>query len=157
MTKYIKKPVEEWLRELDYQFMGYMPTDVALLFVNFIKEVNDGAEENETPLVHLKMMDNVFNKEKRCAILCHRGIGKTSVFAEYLILFIAAFGIFPGFGKVNFILYVTDSIENGVKSLRRNIVFRYNASVFLQKMIPDKRITMSPDGSAFVDADTYDK
>jgi len=76
-TKYIKKAVDEWLRELDYQFMGYMPTDEALLFVNFIKEVNNGAEENETPLVHLKMMDNVFNKEKRCAILCHRGVGKS--------------------------------------------------------------------------------
>ena len=56
-TKYIKKPVEEWLNECDYQFMGYMPSDMALLFVNFIKEVNGGAEENETPIVHLKMMD----------------------------------------------------------------------------------------------------
>jgi len=156
-TKYPKKLVEDWLRELDYEFVGYMPTDEALLFVNFIKEVNDGREENETPIVHLKMMDSVFNKEKRCAILCHRGIGKTSVFAEYLILFIAAFGVFPGFGKVQFILYVSDSIENGVKTLRRQLEFRYNNSAFLQKLIPDKRISVGTEGAGFVGIDEYEK
>lgn len=156
MSKYIKKPVEDWLRETDYVFMGYMPTDEALLFVNFIKEVNGGAEENETPLVHLKMMDNVFNKEKRCAILCHRGIGKTTLFAEYLILFMAAFGIFPGFGLVNLVLYVTDSIENGVKNLRRNVEFRYNESDFLQKLIPNQRISVGTDGAGFVSTSDYE-
>ena len=135
-TKYPKKPVEQWLNEIDYEFVGYMPTDEALLFVGFIKEVNAGMEENETPLVHLKMMDSVFNTDKRCAILCHRGIGKTTLFAEYLILFIAAFGYLPGYGKVNLLLYVTDSIENGVKNLRRNVEFRYSNSEFLQKLIP---------------------
>lgn len=157
MPKYEKKLVEEWLRDTDYKFMGYMPTDQALMFVNFIKEVNDGAEENETPLVHLKMMDNVFNKEKRCAILCHRGIGKTTLFAEYLILFIAAFGYFPGFGNVHLILYVTDSIENGVKNLRRNIEFRYQESDFLQKLIPNQRITVGYNGDGHVELAEYEK
>ncbi len=156
-TKYTKRPVEDWLRDTDYRFIGYMPKAEGLLFVNFIKEVNGGAEENETPLVHLKMMDNVFNKEKRCAILCHRGIGKTTVFAEYLILFVAAFGIFPGFGAVQLILYVTDSIENGVKNLRRNVEFRYNESTFLQKLIPDHRISVGTDGAGFVSTKEYDK
>lgn len=156
-TKYPKKPVEQWLNELDYEFMGYMPSDEALLFVNFIKEVNDGGEENETPLVHLKMMDSVFNEEKRCAILCHRGIGKTTVFGEYLILFIAAFGYLPGFGEVNLILYVTDSIENGVKNLRRNVEYRYGESSFLQKLIPNRSIKMGTDDAGYVDMDTYEK
>ncbi len=155
-TKYTKKKVEEWLNEVDYEFIGYMPSGLALLFVNFIKEVNDGKEENETPLVHLKMMDNVFNKDKRCAIMCHRGIGKTTVFAEYLILFVAVFGIFPGFGKVNLMLYVTDSIENGVKNLRRNVEFRYNESKFLQKVIPNKRISVGTNGAGFVPLDKYE-
>ena len=156
-TKYEKKAVETWLNEVDYEFKCYMPSDEALLFVNFIKEVNDGQEENETPIVHLKMMDNVFNKDKRCAILCHRGIGKTTVFAEYLILFIAAFGYLPGFGKVNLLLYVTDSIENGVKNLRRNVEFRYHESEFLQKLIPNQKITVGTDGAGYVDLDTYEE
>ncbi len=156
MAKYLKKAVEEWLRETDYQFMGYMPKAEALLFVNFIKEVNAGSEENETPLVHLKMMDRVFNKDKRCAILCHRGIGKTTVFAEYLFLFMAAFGIFPGFGNVNLCLYVTDSIENGVKNLRRNVEYRYSNSDFLKRLIPDRRITVGTDGSGHVGIAGYE-
>jgi len=41
-TRYAKKTVEEWLNEVDYEFKGYMPATEALLFVNFIKEVNDG-------------------------------------------------------------------------------------------------------------------
>ncbi len=86
MAKYTKQPVEVWLNEVKYSFDAdeyeetgiYMPSKDALIFVNFIKEVNAGSEENQTPPVHLKMMDNVFNKSKRCAILCHRGIGKLS-------------------------------------------------------------------------------
>lgn len=156
MARYEQKTVESWLRETDYQFMGYMPEKEALFFVNFIKEVNAGFEENETPLVHLKMMDRVFNQDRRCAILCHRGIGKTTLFAEYLVLFIAAFGYFPGFGLVNLLLYVTDSIENGVKNLRRNVEFRYGESDFLQKLIPDKRITVGTNGTGHVGLNDYE-
>lgn len=156
-SKYDKKPVEQWLNETDYTFMGYMPSTEALLFVNFIKEVNNGQEENETPLVHLKMMDNVFNEEKRCAILCHRGIGKTTIFAEYLILFCAAFGYIPGFGKTSLILYVTDSIENGVKNLRRNVEFRYSNSEFLQKLIPNRKITVGENDAGYVDTEEYER
>ena len=156
MARYDKKKVEEWLRETDYKFMGYVPQEEALLFVAFIKEVNAGSEENETPLVHLKMMDRVFNKDRRCAILCHRGVGKTTLFAEYLFLFIGAFNYLPGFGKIDLALYVTDSIENGVKNLRRNVEFRYGESDFLQKLIPNKRIQVGTNGSGFIDADGMD-
>lgn len=156
-TKYPKKPVETWLNEMDYVFVGYMPTDMALLFVNFIKEVNNGAEENETPIVHLKMLDGVFNSERRCAIMCHRGIGKTTLFGEYLILFIASFGHLPGFGKMNLLLYVTDSIENGVKNLRRNVEFRYQESEFLQKLIPNRKLGVGENGTGFVSADKFEE
>ena len=156
-TKYPKKSVETWLNEMDYEFVGYMPTDMALLFVNFIKEVNNGQEENETPIVHLLMLDGVFNAERRCAIMCHRGIGKTTLFGEYLILFIASFGYLPGFGKVNLLLYVTDSIENGVKNLRRNVEFRYQESEFLQKLIPNKKLGVGENGTGFVSADKFEE
>ena len=148
--------VEDYLNDVNYDFKGYIPQKEALLFVNFIKEVNDGSEENETPIIHLKMMDSVFNAEPMCAILVFRGAGKTTVFAEYLILFIAAFGYMPGFGEVDFILYVTDSIENGVRNLRRNVEFRYNNSEFLQKLIPNQRIGLIDDKGVAYDMDEMD-
>ena len=145
--------VEEHLNLVDYDFKGYVPTKEALLFVNFIKEVNEGSEENETPLIHLKMMDSVFNAEPMCAILVFRGAAKTTLFAEYLVLFIAAFGYMPGFGKVDFLLYITDSIENGVRNLRRNIEYRYSNSDFLKKLIPDQRIEVISDRDASYELD----
>ena len=149
--------VDERLDVVDYDFVGYLPSRLALLFVGFIKEVNDGEEENETPVLHLVMMDSTFNKERRCAILVHRGAGKTTLFAEYLILFIASFGYFPGFGNVNLMLYITDSIENGVKNLRRNVEYRYENSVFLQKMIPHKKIGIGINGAAYVDIKDFEE
>ena len=137
-----KKTVAEWLASTDYNFEGYVPSLEACIFTQFIKQVNGGAEENKTPIVHCKMMDNVFNKYKRCALLCHRGIGKTAVFAEYKILYMAAYGEFLGFGKVNLVLYVTDSIENGVKNLRKNVEHRYFESKFLQELIPNRNIVL---------------
>ena len=137
--------VEDYLNNVDYEFKGYVPKAEALMFVNFIKEVNEGSEENETPIIHLKMMDSVFNKDPMCAILVFRGAGKTTVFAEYLILFIAAFGYMPGFGDVNYLIYVTDSIENGVRNLRRNVEYRYENSDFLQRLIPNQRISVIAD------------
>lgn len=149
------KTVVEYLNEVDYSFPGYVPSDEAIDFVNFIKLVNDGGEENETPLVHLRMMDDVFTEDKRNAILCHRGLGKTTLFAEYLILYIACFGFLPGFGKVNLMLYVSDSIENGVKNLRRNVEHRYQNSAFLQEIIPNVKMMLSEDGVNF--EDRYDE
>lgn len=73
---YEKRSVDEWLNLVDYEFAGYIPSKYALMFVNFIKEVNGGSEENETPLFHLVMMDRVFNEEPRCAIMVFRGAGK---------------------------------------------------------------------------------
>lgn len=400
---YSKKTVEEHLNSVDYEFVGFAPSDEALKFVNFIKAVNGGSEENQTPPVHLVMMDNVFNKKRRCAIMCFRGVGKaleldtpiltptgyvpmgnikvgmevinrngkavkvqyksevfkkpsyrvsledgsqfvacedhfnivqsrqadgtweeeelttkelvsngdtqyyipivskavefknfapdindtasiatavycrvydipdavlygsvavrtsflndfirlagnvqdtgevrfegfgnkdkelvdsiihvakslgmyasksyndftysvtikpgkdkvkitsielvadrvvesqcisvncptksfliegcvptrnTTIFAEYLILYIAAFGYFPGFGKTNLMLYVTDSIENGVKNLRRNVEYRYQESEFLQSIIPNQKIQVGSEGAGFVDLDKYEE
>ena len=150
------RSVEDYLNDVDYEFKGYVPTHEALMFVNFIKEVNDGKEENETPIIHLKLMDSVFNKDPMCAIMVFRGAGKTTVFAEYLVLFIAAFGYMPGFGDVDFILYVTDSIENGVRNLRRNIEFRYNNSEFLQRLIPNQRISLIDDKDVTYSLDEMD-
>lgn len=155
---YLKMSVEQRLNMVNYDFIGYMPSDEALFFVNFIKEVNGGEEENETPVVHLVMMDSVFNTKRRCAILVFRGAGKTTLFGEYLILFIAAFGKLPGFGKVNLMLYVTDSIENGVKNLRRNVEFRYGNSEFLRKLIPNKKLKVGNyDTSQWVDMANFEE
>ena len=315
MALYEQRSVDYWLNTVDYDFVGYFPSEFALMFVDFIKKVNgEEGEENETPLFHLVMMDRVFNEERRCAILVFRGAAKcldiyseiaspkgpillrdikvgdviydrnmketivthcspiytnkecyeieledntkficsndhkhfiqrrtqdknkhnvyieevlttdeilqklycykgkeikyyiptanlstehkensligireirkvsntevkcisvdsptesyifngsyithnTTLMAEYLILFIASFGYVPGFGPVNLMMYVSDSIENGVKNLRRNVEYRYENSDFLKALIPNKKIGVGTNGVGYVDLDSYE-
>lgn len=141
----VKKTVEEWLNSVDYAYLNegnYVPSVFSLNYVNFIKLVNgEQGESNKTPVVHLKMLDELAGKRTRLANLCSRGMAKTTLFGEYLVLYIALYGEIEGFGKIEGMIYVSDSMENGVKSLRKNIEYRYNNSEFLQKFIPDAKFT----------------
>ena len=121
-----QKTVEDWLKTVSYaDDPSYMPSDFALEFVNFIKLVNgEKGEENVTPVVHYKMLDNIQHNDKDTVNMCHRGIAKTSVLGTYLILYCAVYGDIPGFGKVPYALYVSDAVENGVKKMRKDLEFR---------------------------------
>lgn len=140
-----KKDLDAWLDEVDYSWLNsseYMPSEFALTFMNFIKLVNGAAgESHKTPPVHLAMLDKVVTGRSYIANLCFRGAAKTTLFMEYLCLFVAVFGYLPGLGKVDGMIYVSDSMENGVASARKNIEFRYNNSEFLQEWLPHARFT----------------
>jgi predicted phage terminase large subunit-like protein len=135
--------VEEYLDNTNYKLdKSYIPSQFAVEFVNFIKMVNGtNGEENKTPLVHYHMLDTITKGGRRVINLCHRGIAKTTVMGEYLFLFIACYGALPGFGKVNLALYVSDSIENGVKNMRKNLEYRWENSDFLKQFVPETHFT----------------
>lgn len=150
--------VEDYLNDTDYSVdPDYVPSDFALEFVTFIKLVNGSqGEENLTPVVHYKMLDTITHGGRRVINLCHRGIAKTTLMAEYLFLYIATYGELPGFGRVDLALYVSDSIENGVKNMRKNLEFRYENSDFLREYIPEAKFTdirwefKNADGKIFI-------
>jgi phage terminase large subunit-like protein len=139
----VELKVEDYLNKVSYEVPeDYVPTDFAMEFVIFIKLVNGvQGEENQTPLVHYYMLDTMVCGNDRIANLCHRGIAKTTVMGEYLFLYLGTYGAIPGFGKVNLALYVSDSIENGVKNMRKNLEFRWENSDFLREYIPEIRFT----------------
>jgi predicted phage terminase large subunit-like protein len=144
-TGLIKQSVDDWLNQVDYSHLNsglYVPSTFALNFMNFVKLVNgDEGEQNKTPVVHLKMLDEIGGTKKQVANLCHRGLGKTTLMAEYLIPYVGVFGEIEGFGKIDGMIYVSDSMDNGVKSLRKNLEFRYNNSPFLQEWLPVANFT----------------
>ena len=141
------KTVDEWLDTVDYDSLNsgqYIPSTFALKFMNFIKLVNGKeGEAHKTPVVHLKMLDKISGKKQRVANLCARGMAKTTLMFEYLVLYVAVFGEIDGFGKLDSMIYVSDSMENGVKSARKNIEFRYHSSAFLQEWLPKANFTDS--------------
>jgi predicted phage terminase large subunit-like protein len=150
--------VEDYLNATDYaDDPKYVPSAFALEFVTFIKLVNGAqGEEHKTPLVHYRMLDTITHGGKRVINLCHRGIAKTTLMGEYLFLYIATYGEIPGFGKVDLALYVSDSIENGVKNMRKNLEFRWENSDFLRQYVPEVRFTdirwefKNADGKVFI-------
>jgi predicted phage terminase large subunit-like protein len=89
----------------------------------------------------MRMLDQLAGPHTRLANLCSRGLAKTTLFCEYLVLFIAVFGGIEGFGEVSGMIYISDSMDNGVKSARKNIEFRYRNSEFLQYWIPEASFT----------------
>lgn len=142
LTEETIKKVEDYLNETDYSVDPmYIPSDFALEFVNFIKLVDGGESENRTPVVHYKMLDNfVMDNGLDTINLCHRGIAKSTLL-EYLILYLGVYGDLPNFGKVPYALYISDSIDNGVKKMRKSLEYRYNNSKFLQQYITEIKFT----------------
>ncbi len=139
------KQVHEYLNECSYAHdPTYVPSQFALDFVSFIKLVNGSeGESNKTPVIHYKMLDQIAtaSSEKDLLNMCHRGIAKTTLFAEYFFLYLAVFGSIPGFGEIPFAIYVGDSMDNGVKNLRKNLEFRRESSEFLMEYIPEISFT----------------
>ena len=150
--------VEDYLNNVSYEVpANYVPSDFSLEFVTFIKLVNGSeGEENKTPLVHYYMLDTLTENGARVLNLCHRGIAKTTVMGEYLFLYIATYGEIPGFGRIDLALYVSDSIENGVKNMRKNLEFRWENSDFLREYVPQIKFTdirwefHNADGKVFI-------
>lgn len=142
MTELIKQSVEDWVNKVDLNHQGYVPSDFALEFVNFIKLVNgDEGEENLTPVLHYKMLDQIPGKGEDIVNMLFRGAAKTTLMGEYFFLYLATFGSIPEFGEVPLALYVSDSIENGVKNMRKNLEYRWENSEFLQKYVPKAKFT----------------
>lgn len=143
MTEQSQQPksLEDYLDEVNYEALNhYEPSAFSLGVMNFIKLLNgEKGEANKTPPFHLKMLDGLVSGSKRLINICARGSGKTTLMGEYLILYLAITNKIPNFGEVSGMIYVSDSMENGAKSLRKNIEYRYRNSDFLQTYLPEKQ------------------
>ena len=133
------KTIQEMLNEVDYSFKNYIPSSEAMKLIGFINAINGGREENESPLVHCMMIDKMVNSSRRTAIMAARGLSKSSLI-EYLILYLACFNELGSIKDPKFIMYIADSIENGVKRFRSSLELKYANSDYLQQLIPNKSI-----------------
>lgn len=131
------------LNNVQYSEMiaNFKPSKFAIEFVNFIKLVNGAeGEENESPIIHYDMWDAA-QEGRQNLFISFRGSAKTTNLHEYGILYLATYGTFPGFGTVDVGIYVSDTMDNGVKSMRTNLQYRWENSDFLQKYVPGASFT----------------
>lgn len=130
--------VEDLLDSVDLKFDGYIPSTVAFEFFSFIRLALGEEPENANPLAHYFLIDTIFQQDNvehyynlrgidyqklkgQTAILCCREFSKSTLIGTFLPLFIAWKGKIPGYGKVNYGLYVGDSMRNNVKTTMNTI------------------------------------
>lgn len=137
-----KLDLTDTLNNFSYHWLAnYKPTVFAINFINFIKLVNDGkGEENLSPVYHYHILDQL-TKYEHNLFIAFRGSGKSTLLGEYLLLYLATFNKLPLIGEVPLAIYISDTIENGVKSLRNNLESRYDRSEFLQRHVPKAKFT----------------
>ena len=153
------KVTVDWLLDnVDLTFQGYSPSIVAIEFFNFIRLTLGEEPENENSLAHYFLVDVIFmqdsvkdyleargidydNIKGRTAVLCCREFAKSTIIGSFVPLYMAWKGELPGFGTVNYGLYVGDSMRNNVKTTMNTIEQVYLESEWLQTQFESARFT----------------
>lgn len=120
--------------------MGYKPSQESLEFIAFIRAC--AVEENANAEIHYRLADKYFGTDPQVLIEAFRGSAKSTMM-EWFVIYIAAKGELPNFGKVEFIAFIGDSMENGTKNFFRNVVGKIDRSKLLQDILKVKRKTDS--------------
>jgi len=119
----------------------YIPSENALKFITFLRA--SGNETHVSPEVHYRIADGLFSDKKedrKLLIECTRGLGKSTL-TEYAVVYAAALGEWPGFGKVPFIVFLGASQEGNVKQFFKNIANKIERSPFISQILKVKRQT----------------
>jgi hypothetical protein len=119
---------------------AYVPSAEAMKFIAFIRAAN--VEDNANAEIHYRLADKYFGTDKQVLIEAFRGSAKSTMM-EWLVIYIAAMGNLHNFGKVDFIAFVGDSMENGTKNFFRNVAGKIDKSDLLKQLVSLKRKTDS--------------
>ena len=149
----------DWLlNNVDLTFKSYIPSATAFEFFSFMRLVLGEEPENSNPLAHYFLIDTIFKQDNvkfyyeergidyeelagRTAIMCAREFSKSTLIGSFLPLFMAWKGEIPGYGKVNYGLYVADSMRNNVKTTMETIETVFLESEWLQDQFESYKFT----------------
>ncbi|AUR93596.1 terminase large subunit [Vibrio phage 1.188.A._10N.286.51.A6] len=133
--------VDEYLDNVDYSegfVRGYSPSDFSIKYLHLCALINEsiGLETDPTPISHFIILDSLIYGRRGTTSLCSRGQGKTTLIPMRMPWFMAVFNEMPRIPNFNFMLYISDSIDNGVKTLKRGLWDTYESSALLQELVP---------------------
>lgn len=149
--------VDKLLDHVDVVLDWYIPSVHAIDFMNFIRLVLGEEPENSNPKAHYFLIDCIFKEDcvkpffdvrnidyemlnDRVLVLASREFSKSTLLGSMLILYIASKGELPGFGRVNYVLYVSDSMRNNVKTTMETIGSVYRESQYLHEIFEHARL-----------------
>jgi hypothetical protein len=116
----------------------YIPSEEAIKFIAFIRACD--VEDNANAEIHYRLADKFFGNAKQVVIESFRGSAKSTIML-WFIIYAAVNGKIKNFGSVDFIAFVGDSAENGVKNFFRNLGAKHANSKLLQSLLTVKRAT----------------
>ena len=159
-----KITVDKLLDVCDVELDWYIPSNFAIEFILFIRLALGEEPENSNPKAHYFFADCIFQQpnvepyfairgydyyelNNRIAVLCTREFSKSTLMA-YMFLYIAYHGKIPGFGKIYYMIYCGDSMDNNVKTTMKTIKKVFLESAYLKSKFEDW--TLNTDSVEFV-------
>jgi hypothetical protein len=123
---------EKNITRYDYS-KPYSPTKHSIEFFNFVNLIF-GEQPNKTPKVHYMLIDHVTSNNQLEQVLAHRGLGKSELISNFMPLYVAYKGSFPGFGNVQNLVLFSDTISQAQEHLA-NMRMNYENSEYLQEVL----------------------
>jgi len=152
-----KIEVDKLLEVIDLKLDWYIPSLECIEFFMFIRLVLGEEPENNNPLAHYFFIDTILKNpnvepfylargidmwdyKNETVVLASREFSK-SVLITYLLLFMAYNGKLSRYGKINYGIYVSDSIDNGVQKMMDRVKGIFYESAFLQDKFEESKFT----------------
>jgi predicted phage terminase large subunit-like protein len=143
------KSINEYLKEVNYKDKTYLPSKEAIEFITFIEVFFGNKFTMQFPQVYYKIADFLYkNNTKnyslnhRKALICSRGLGKTTLM-QLSLLYCAAYNKIFGMNKVHFGIYVSADIKKSSKQLRANLIDLIDSSPAYQEIVPLSKLKFS--------------
>lgn len=119
----------------------YLPQETSRMFFSWIN-LHVAKEQHKTPRMHYQMVDELIGtSEQNVQAMVHRGGAKSTVFTNYVPIFVAVTGSLPFFGKVHNLVIFSATIEQAIEQLK-GIRDLWDGSDILQEFLTlakDKR------------------
>ena len=133
----------------DYR-VPYMPQQTSVEFFSWVN-VHIDKEQHKTPRMHYQMVDELIGDDSQnVQAMVHRGGAKSTVFTNYVPIYVAVLGKLPFFGKVTNLVIFSATIDQAIEQLK-GIRDLWDASDVLQEFL-----TLAKDRRGKVIADKVD-
>ncbi len=125
----------------------YTPTDDTIKFFIWLNTYFD--EENKSAESHFQLMDHLFRKFQFKGFECSRGLAKSTLIGIYHLLYIAFLGKKPNFGKVDYVLYIMDTVAQ-VGANFEQLITILDENVELRKHLSIKKSRLGDDPTLYI-------
>ena len=98
----------------------YFPEKETIRFFIWMNTYFD--EENKSAESHFQLIDHLFKKHRFKGFECSRGLAKSTLIGIYHLLYIAFLGRKPYFGKVDYVLYIMDTVTQVAANFEQMIM-----------------------------------